>query len=234
MVLGGYFSIKRIAGAIPMDVWIPESDAMDFCAAVLTLFRDLGGRKDRQKARLMWLIEEMGMDKFREEVLSHMSTTIRGVTSIPPAFEPAQVYSTEWTLGHRSLLGIHPQKQDGLHFIGVHVPVGRLSVAECRILADLADKYSHGEVRLTVEQNVLFPNIPSDQVTSFTEEAVFHTAGSRLSLSPGLISGQVVSCTGSQFCPLALVETKLTIDTLTRKLDELVTVPKPVRIHMTG
>jgi ferredoxin-nitrite reductase len=237
-VLGGYFSIKRIAGAIPMDCWIPAEDAMDFCRAVLTLFRDFGGRKDRQKARLMWLIEEMGMEKFRHEVLALM-TSFRGGegeegVSVITHFEPAQQYTTEWTLGHRSLLGIHPQKQEDLHFIGVHIPVGRLSVSECRILADLADKYSHGEIRLTVEQNVIFPNIHTNQVTSFTEEPVFHQMGSRLSIYPGQISGQVVSCTGSQFCPLALVETKLTIDTLTRKLDELITMPKPVRIHMTG
>jgi len=233
VVLGGYFSIKRIAGAIPMDCWIPEDEALDFCRAVLTLFRDFGSRKDRQKARLMWLIEEMGMDKFRQEVFALMSS-YRGAMMINTQFEPAQQYTSEWTQGHRSLLGVHPQKQDNLNFIGVHIPVGRLSVSECRILADLADKYSDGEVRLTVEQNAIFPNIHTNQVSSFTEEPVFHEDGSRLSIYPGQISGQVVSCTGSQFCPLALVETKLTIDALTRKLDELVTIPNPVRIHMTG
>lgn len=63
VVLGGYFSIKRAAAAVPMGVWIPASDAFDLCRAILRIFRDMGSRGDRQKTRLMWLVEEMGMDK---------------------------------------------------------------------------------------------------------------------------------------------------------------------------
>jgi ferredoxin-nitrite reductase len=231
VVLGGYISIKRAAEAIPMNAWIPATDAFDLCKSILRIFRDEGARGDRQKTRLMWLIESKGLDVFNEMVSTEMAS-IRGVSSY--AFQPAQKQKGEWTLGHRDVNGVHPQKQAGLSYVGVHVPVGRLSADECLEIADLAEKYSSSEIRLTVEQNLLFPNIPNERIPEFLLEPIFTKEGSRLSVNPGHIVGHVVSCTGSQFCPLAMVETKLAIDVLTRKLEAMVHVPKPIRIHMTG
>lgn len=147
--------------------------------------------------------------------------------------DTAQVHKEPWTQGHRELLGVHPQKQEGKSFVSIHVPVGRLSSEECSEIAALADKYSAGEVRLTVEQNIILPNVDNSKVDQLlAESALSH--GKRLSVYPGSIVGGVVSCTGAQFCPLALVETKTNIDTISRKLQSLVEVPHPVRIHMTG
>eukprot|EP01038_Epipyxis_sp_PR26KG_P005178 gene5178-7205_t len=229
VVLGGYFSIKRAAGAIDMNVWIPANDAFDLSRAVLRLFRDLGARGDRQKTRLMWLIESMGLDVFKEAVAAEMSEYRSGSYK----FDSAQPFTSEWTMYHRDLLGVHSQKQSGLSWVGVHVPVGRLSTEECYGLADIADKYCNGELRFTVEQNVLFPNIPNDRIDEFLKEGLFN-GNSRLRINPGNVVGHVISCTGAQFCPVALIETKLNIVTLTKKLDELLNLPKPVRIHMTG
>ena len=85
-----------------------------------------------------------------------------------------------------------------------------------------------------MEQNFLIPNVANERVAEFLAEPIFTKAGSRMTPNPGHIVGHVVSCTGAQFCPLAMVETKLAIDTLTRKLETMVHVPKPIRIHMTG
>jgi len=131
------------------------------------------------------------------------------------------------------VLGVHAQPQPGLSRVGVHVPVGRLSAAEARQLADLADKYSAGELRYTVEQNVLLPNVADGQLDALLAEPALG-AGSRLSVEPGHIVGHTVSCTGSQFCGLAMIETKDTASRVAAALDELLTVPKPVRIHWTG
>jgi len=231
VMLGGYFSIKRAAGSIPMNAWIPEEDAFDLCRAILRIFRDMGSRGDRQKTRLMWLIEEMGMDKFRDTVASDMAA-LKGVDAV--VFEAHQEQKEAWTHGHRDLLGVHEQKQAGKVWVGIHVPVGRLSADECDAIAALADKYSGGEIRFTVEQNVLLPNVDKSAVESLRAEPFLSSLDSRLSMEPGNIAGHVISCTGAQFCPVAIVETKLNIVNLTRKLEERLSLPHKVRIHMTG
>ena len=231
VVLGGYFSIKRAAESVPMGVWVPEKDALNLCKAILRLFRDEGGRGDRQKARLMWLIEEWGMDKFKQAVLDEM---IKYDATTAVEFAPAQEFAKDqvWAHGHRDVVGVHAQKQAGKSWVGIHVPVGRLSVKEMEQLADLADKYSSGELRMTVEQNIVLPNVDNGQVDALLKEPAL--TGGRLSINPGNLVGHVVSCTGAQFCGLALVETKLKIDAMTRQLDSMVACPRPVRIHMTG
>ena len=112
----------------------------------------------------MWLIEDYGevtqvnghpqcAEAFRTRVVKEMSSEVD--TAQPKATAPFE---------RRSLLGVHSQPQPGKSRVGVHVPVGRMSVLEARQIADLADKYSAGEVRLTVEQNVILPNVDDDKL----------------------------------------------------------------------
>jgi ferredoxin-nitrite reductase len=178
----------------------------------------------------MWLIEEKTLPVFVESVKAKMSE-FKGKDY---AFEPEQPRTSEWTLGHRDVLGVHPQKQEGHSWVGVHVPVGRLSADECVEIADVADKYSNGEIRFTVEQNVIFPNVANDKIDALLKEPIFTKPGSRLNPHPSNIIGHLVSCTGAQFCPVAIVETKIPVEAVIRKLETLVEAPKPVRIHATG
>jgi ferredoxin-nitrite reductase len=106
-------------------------------------------------------------------------------------------------------------------------------VKECRAIADLADTYSDGEVRLTVEQNIILPNVDSDKVDALLAEPPLN-GNSRLKANPGMIEGNLVSCTGAQFCGLALIETKNNAESIVKKLEERVSVEKPLRIHWTG
>jgi len=116
----------------------------------------------------------------------------------------------------------------------VHVPVGRLSVTEARQIADLADKYvPDGEVRLTVEQSAILPNVPTERVVELLAEPCLN-GDSRLTVDPGHITGNLVSCTGSQFCGLAMIETKANAEEIAASLEERVTVGRPLRIHWTG
>jgi len=229
VVFGGYISIKRVAESVPIDLWIPAdvNSAYALSEAVLRIFRDEGFRGDRQKARLMWLIEAKGFPEFREQLVAEIDSYGRGVKT--DVAQPAD--STPFT--RRELLGVHQQKQEGMYRVGVHVPTGRLHPESCRELADLADKYSAGEVRLTVEQNVILPNVHESKLDALYAEPAL-AEGKHLSVTPGNIRGNTVSCTGSQFCGLALIETKANADMLTRKLDELLDVPRPLRIHFTG
>lgn len=229
VVLGGYMSIKRVAESLPSDMWIPadRESVVTLCEAILRIFRDEGGRGDRQKARLIWLVEQYGVAEFKQAVIKEISSYGRGVQVVDAQPGPTELFE------RRELLGVHKQKQEGKSRVGILVPVGRLSAAECRQIADLAEKYSAGEIRLTVEQNIILPNVDNDKVSALLKEDAVGK-NSRLQVNPGFIEGNVVSCTGAQFCGLALIETKSKAEEYAKKLEELVTVTRPIRIHWTG
>lgn len=229
VVLGGYMSIKRVAESVPANMWIPadRESVVTLSEAILRIFRDESERKDRQKARLMWLVEKYGVEDFKKEVVKEIDSYKRGV-KVEDA-QPAPSGSFE----RRELLGVHKQKQDGKSRVGVLVPAGRLSVKECRQIADLADEYSNGEVRLTVEQNFILPNVDDGKVNALMKEPALNK-DSRLKVNAGFIEGNVVSCTGAQFCGLALIETKTHAESVANQLEDLVSVDRPIRIHWTG
>ena len=228
IVLGGYMSIKRVAEAVESDMWIPadRNSVVTLSEAILRLFRDESDRKDRQKARLLWLVEKYGVEGFRAALVKEIDSYERGVK-----VEPAQPTPSEPHV-RRELLGIHKQPQEGKVRVGILAPCGRLSQKECREIADLADKYSGGEIRLTVEQNVLLPNVDESVIGDLLREPAL--VGGRLKVNAGFIEGNIVSCTGAQFCGLALIETKMNAEVMSKKLEELVTLTRPVRIHWTG
>jgi ferredoxin-nitrite reductase len=229
VVLGGYMSIQRVAESIPVNMWIPaeRNSVVTLAAAILRLFRDESDRKDRAKARLIWLVEKYGVEDFKKTVIAEMDGYNRGVTVDEAQPAPAGSFV------RRELLGVHKQPQSGKSRVGILVPVGRLSVAECRQLADLADKYSNGEIRLTVEQNVILPNVDDDKVKDLLSEPAL-TGDSRLKVNAGKIEGNVVSCTGAEFCGLALIETKSHAESIAQQLETLVKVDRSIRIHFTG
>ena len=229
VVLGGFMSIKRVAESIDSGMWIPadRESVVTLCEAIIRIFRDESERKDRQKARLMWLVEKYGVEGFKKEVIKEVNSYNRGVKVGDTQPVPTTPFE------RRELLGVHPQKQEGKMRVGILVPTGRLSADECRDLADLADKYSGGEIRLTVEQNIILPNVDEDKVKALKKEKALGRK-SRLEVEPGFIEGNVVSCTGAEFCGLALVETKANAEKIGKKLEELVEVDRPIRIHWTG
>lgn len=229
VVLGGYMSIKRVAESIDSKMWIPadRNSVVTLTEAILRIFRDEGDRKDRQKGRLMWLVEKYGVDEFKAEIMKEVESYDRGVQ-----IEDTQPTDTT-PFERRSLSGVHKQPQEGKCRVGFLVPSGRLSQEECRTVADLADKYSDGEIRLTVEQNIILPNVDESKIDELLAEPAFG-ADSRFKVNPGKIEGNVVSCTGAQFCSLALIETKVHAEAIAKKLETLVDVDREIRIHWTG
>ncbi|CAI5472120.1 unnamed protein product [Closterium sp. Yama58-4] len=278
MHVGGFFSSKRCEEAIPMDAWVPAqpADVAAASKAVLEAFRDLGSRSNRQKTRMMYLIEDLGMEVFRAEVekrmpnghlprvssTPHLATTTNGNGSSAPSSNGTTSSSTttanstvqslidpSWS--RRSYLGVHPQKQPGLVYVGLHVPVGRVHPPTLYELARLAEEYGSGEVRLTVEQNVIIPNVPEGRVAELLKEPLLVGGSGEvgaeeeeevgkgegwdgLSAQPGNLMGSLVACTGNQFCGQAIIETKQRVLQVTRQLEETLNLPEPVRIHWTG
>ncbi|XP_042378806.1 ferredoxin--nitrite reductase, chloroplastic-like [Zingiber officinale] len=223
LLVGGFFSPKRCAEAIPLDAWVPSDDVVPLCKAILEAYRDLGSRGNRQKTRMMWLIDELGMEVFRSEVEKRMPEKKLG-----RAVEE-ELVQKPWE--RRSLLGVHPQKQVGLSFVGLHVPVGRLQANEMLELARLADEYGSGELRLTVEQNIIIPNVKNSRLDALLSEPLLKE---RFSPQPSLLMRNLVACTGNQFCGQAIIETKARALKVTEEVERRVALQMPVRMHWTG
>jgi ferredoxin-nitrite reductase len=220
VVVGGFFSAKRCEAAIPMNVWVrPNQEVVDLCRGILEVYRDNGLRANRQKSRLMWLIDEWGIEEFRTRVANHLGY---------PLATAAEKDAIDWE--KRDHLGVFPQKQEGLSYIGLCVPVGRLFADDMFDLARIAEVYGSGELRLTVEQNVIIPNIAAENMATLLTEPLL----AKFTPNPTPLQRALVSCTGAQFCNFALIETKNKAVDLISQLDAELNIPRGVRMHWTG
>lgn len=220
VVVGGFFSAKRCEAAIPMNVWVrPNQEVVDLCRGILEVYRDNGLRANRQKSRLMWLIDEWGIEEFRTRVANQLGY---------PLATAAEKDAIDWE--KRDHLGVFPQKQEGLSYIGLCVPVGRLFADDMFDLARIAEVYGSGELRLTVEQNVIIPNIAAENMPTLLTEPLL----AKFTPNPTPLQRALVSCTGAQFCNFALIETKNKAVDLIRQLDAELNIPRGVRMHWTG
>lgn len=223
LLVGGFFSPKRCAEAVPLDVWVPADDVVPVCKAILEAYRDLGTRGNRQKTRMMWLIDELGVEGFRTEVVKRMPQQKLDRESAE------ELVQKQWE--RREYLGVHPQKQEGYSFVGLHIPVGRVQADDMDELARLADEYGSGELRLTVEQNIIIPNIENSKIDALLNEPLLKN---RFSPDPPILMKNLVACTGNQFCGQAIIETKARSMKITEEVQRLVSVTQPVRMHWTG
>lgn len=219
VLVGGFFSAKRCEAAIPLHAWVEPNQVVALCRAILEIYRDYGLRANRQKSRLMWLIDEWGIDKFRSEVAKQMEQTLE--TEAP---------KDEIIWEKRDHIGVYKQKQPGLNYVGLHIPIGRLYAANMFDLARLAEVYGNGEIRLTVEQNAIIPNISDSRLEAFLAEPLLE----KFAIAPQPLTRALVSCTGAQFCNFALIETKNRALAMVKELELELSMPTPVRIHWTG
>ncbi|HEY9724899.1 MAG TPA: ferredoxin--nitrite reductase [Chroococcales cyanobacterium] len=220
IIVGGYFAPNQYVTAIPLNAWIPPEDVVPLALAMLIVYRDNGSRANRQKCRLMHLINQWGLETFRSEVEKQLGH------SLEPAAEKDEI---DWE--KRDHIGIYRQKQHGLNYAGLHVPVGRIYASEMFELARMAEVYGSGEIRLTVEQNLIIPNIPDSRLEHFLNEPLVQK---RFTINPEKLNRALVSCTGNEFCGYAIIETKNRALEIAKELDEELDMPKPVRIHWTG
>ncbi|TBR57676.1 ferredoxin--nitrite reductase [Westiellopsis prolifica IICB1] len=219
ILVGGFFSAKRCEAAIPLDAWVSPTDVVAVCRAVLEVFRDHGSRANRLKSRLMWLIDEWGLEKFRSEVEQRLGK---------PFLPAAPKDEIDWE--KRDQIGVYKQKQPELNYVGLHIPVGRMTAQDMFEIARLADVYGSGEIRLTLEQNVIIPNIPDSSLVLFLAEPLLE----KFSIDPKPLTRSLVSCTGAQFCNFALIETKNRAQAVIKALEADLELTRPVRIHWTG
>jgi len=221
VLVGGFFSSKRFEAAIPLNAWIPPTEeyVVGVCRAILEVYRDRGLRANRQKSRLMWLIESLGLEAFRKQVEQAFGG------SLPTAVDEDEI---DWD--KRDHLGVHPQKQPGKYYVGLNVPVGRLMTNDLFDLVRLAEVYGESEIRFTVEQNLIIPHIDEDKLDTFLSEPLLE----KFSINPAPLTRSLLSCTGSTFCNFALVETKQRALATAQQLEQELNIPEGVRIHWTG
>lgn len=216
--VGGALGGQHPMLAEPLDVFVTPAEVVPFTLAVLEVFRDHGLREKRQESRLKWLIQAWGIERFRDAVMTQLGTRL------PRGGESRVV---EHGGDH---IGVHPQRQPGLHTVGLLVPVGRTNATQFRELAHLAAAYGSAEVRLTVQQNVLLPDVPAARLDALLAEPLL----SELSPSPSPVLRGLVACTGNDYCHFSLIDTKGEALKLARALDDRYEIDEPVRIQMSG
>lgn len=172
-------------------VMVQPSECVPVAAAILRVFLEHGNRGDRKKARLKYVLDEWGFDKFLSSVEEKLG---RSLLRFP--LSECERRAPVLKHGH---VGVHPQKQDGKFYIGVVLPVGRMRAEQLRGLASIADRYGSGLLRLTVWQNLLISDISHDKIervqAEIEELGLHHDASS--------VRGGLVACTGAMGCKYA-------------------------------
>ncbi len=214
----------------PLDVFARPEHAARLCAEITRIYRDHGGRGSRPRGRFAFLIAERGVAWFRAELQRRWDLPLlRAGTDLRKKH-------------HTDHLGIHPQRRGPragtdeppvpLSYVGFLVPVGRITTTQMRTVADLAERYGNGEIRVTIGQNLIIPNIPEPKLGSLMDEPLFK----ELPYDPSPIMRGLVACTGTDYCHMALIDTKTHAMEVARELERRTAGRKiqPLTMHWSG
>ena len=210
---GGY----RIA--TPLDIFVTPQEAVEVCRAITSVYRDCGYRDNRNTARLAFLLDDWGPERFRKEVEARLGRDLKaaGVDARKPSVQDHG--------------GIFRQKQFGMSYVGMKVPVGRLIAHDLKGIAVLAERYGSGEIRLSPAQMFIIPNVPDRQLGELTE----HPLVKKFTYNPSPVLKGLVSCVGTDYCNLAVIETKSRAVEIANELEaKLGDGIKPITMHWSG
>jgi ferredoxin-nitrite reductase len=213
----GHHDFARDTGVL-----VQPKDACKVADAVVRLFVEHGDRTDRNKARLKYVLDAMGIEKFvallEEKLGRKFDRAVPGAVAPRPAFD------------RTAHIGIHAQKQPGLNWIGVVLPVGRMSLAQMHGLAAIARDLGDGDLRLTVWQNLLISGVPTEKL----HEAQERIEALGLAIQTNAIRSGLVACTGNAGCKFAASDTKRHAEDIAAWCETRVALDTPVNIHLTG
>jgi ferredoxin-nitrite reductase len=218
--IGGITGHKDFAKAT--GIVVKPADATRVADAIVRAFIDTGDRTNRLKARLKYVIDGIGMDKFLtlvEGKLGHALTRV-----------PAEALALRPAFDRMAHIGIHRQKQAGLNWIGVSLPVGKVSSEQMRSLAKIASDLGDGDIRLTVWQNLLISGVPDENI----DLAVAAIEATGLAVKASQIRAGLVACTGNTGCKFAASDTKRHAEAIGDWCDGRVEIDTPLNIHLTG
>ncbi len=218
VAVGGKLGSGGFRMASPLDLFVTVNEAASICSHIVMIFRDHGARELRTKARLAFLIDEWGVEKFRKELERRVDRPL------------ASAGSDQRTPKHTDHVGVFRQQQAGLNYVGLAVPVGRMTSEQMLQVADVAENYGSGQLRLTVGQNLLIPNVPDNKIGELTDEPVLQ----KLRYDPSEVMRGLVSCTGMDFCHFALIDTKGWALKTAHALEMKLGKTQPLRMHWSG
>lgn len=201
---------------------IKPSQAVPLAAAMIRVFIENGDRTNRKKARLKYLIDDWGQAKFLEETQKKVTFEL-----MPFPLASCEPRGATHQHGH---IGVYNEKEAGLNYIGVVIPVGRMMPDQIRAIAKLADTYGRGDIRLTAWQNLIIPGIKDANVETVKAailEIGFHYKSTT-------VSGGLIACTGSAGCKFAASDTKSHAIQIARFLESQIELDQPINIHLTG
>jgi len=213
---GGLSDGPRMASDI--DVFVRPGEAVEITRGIAQVFGELGDRENRWTARMRYLVQKIGPEAFRAELQKRVSVDLT----------PAGEDLTKHYRGDH--VGVHAQK-DGLYYVGLNVPVGRMSGEQFVEAGRLAEQYG-SEVRLATDQNLVITGVAEDRIDDLLAEPLLE----RFSSNPGAFERGVVACTGSEFCRFGIVETKIRAVEWAREMDDRVgdVGQEAVRMHFSG
>jgi ferredoxin-nitrite reductase len=219
VLVGGKMGSGGFSVASPLNVFVEIFQASAVVVELIKIYRDHGPREARSKCRFAFLIEEWGIRRLRAELVARLGHEL--------AFQGRDMRGST----HADHLGVSLQKQASLMAVGLCIPTGRVNPDQLDELARLSDVYGHGEVRLTTGQNAIIPNVPTDRVAKLLEEPILK----QLSPRPSPFVRGLVACVGTDYCNLALIETKSRAIALSQALHSKVgTGVNPLTIHWSG
>jgi len=220
MELGGITGHQDFAR--DCGVLLQPDQCVSVAAAVVKVFTLRGDRTDRKKARMKYVLDQLGLEKYLEETQQHLAFPLQRFPM--EACEPRTATQPQ---GH---IDFHRQRQIGKFYVGVVLPVGRLRSDQLRDLAAIADGYGSGTIRLTVWQNLLISDI--DEANLPAVKRAIEAAG--LSWSATNIRSGLVACTGNGGCKFAAANTKGHALRLAEYLEQRLELDQPINIHLTG
>jgi ferredoxin-nitrite reductase len=220
LTLGGITGHKDFAR--PTGVYLKPDDATLVADAVVRVFIDHGDRTNRDKARLKYLLDDWGFEKFLLAVEEKLG---RPLTRIPE--DCVKERPRPDRLAH---IGVHAQKQPGQNWIGVVLKSGKLTSVQMAGLAQIAATLGDGDIRLTVWQNLLVSGVSNEKLP----EAVAAIDALGLSTKATPLRAGLVSCTGNTGCKFAASDTKGTAEAIAEHVEARLTLDTPVNIHLTG
>ena len=220
LALGGITGHRDFARGT--GVLVRPEECLTVATAAVKVFLKHGDRTDRKKARLKYLLDAWGFEKYLNEMENELGSPLRRI-----ADDRGQPPGPPDRWAH---VGVHRQAQEGLHYVGVVLPVGRLTADQLRGLGDIADRYGSGAVRLTVWQNLLIPDVPADDLETVQQQIELLGLDWRASS----FRAGLVACTGNAGCKFAAADTKRHSMLLARHLEERFDLDVPINIHLTG
>jgi ferredoxin-nitrite reductase len=220
LMLGGITGHKDFAR--DTGVIVKPNDATMVADAVVRVFIDNGDRTNRAKARLKYVLDAWGFEKFLAAMEEKLGSKLTRV--------PTEAIAPRPPFDRSAHIGVRPQKQQGYCWIGVAIPVGKLTAEQMRGVARIAAEFGDGEIRLTVWQNFLIGNVPEEKVAA--AEAAIEAIG--LSAKANSIRAGLIACTGNAGCRLAMSNTKQHASDIAAWCETRVQLDGPVNIHLTG